>query len=114
MVIKKKLKSGKIQLALIVLFNIISFLLSKMFENETMEKQNYTSSERLLYAKTKDITPEKYQISFSTTATVEAKNEVGIIPQVSGRIAWVHDKLFNEEAFDENEPLFEIDSSNYD
>jgi len=114
MVIKKKLKSGKIQSALVALFIIISFLLSKMFENDTMEKQNYVSSERLLYAKTKDITPEEYQISFSTTATVEAKNEIGIIPQVSGRIVWVNDKLFKGEAFDENEPLFEIDRSDYD
>ena len=114
MVIKKKLNSGKIQLALVVLFILISFSLSKMFENDSMENQNYASSERLLYAKTQDITPGEYQISFSTTANVEAKHEVGIIPQVSGRIVWVNEKLFKGEAFDENEPLFEIDRSDYD
>ena len=109
MIIKKKIKSGKFQLAIVILFIIISFVLSKMFENDSMENQNYVSSERLLYAKIKNITPAEHQISFTTSATVEAKHEVGIIPQVSGRIVWVNEKLFKGEAFDKNEPLFEID-----
>ena len=114
MIIKKKIKPGKFQLAIVILFIIISFVLSKMFENDSMENQNYVSSERLLYAKIKNITPAEHQISFTTSATVEAKHEVGIIPQVSGRIVWVNEKLFKGEAFDKNEPLFEIDRSDYD
>lgn len=111
---KKKTKSGKVQLTMVIVFVVISFSLSRLLENDLMESQNYASAERLIYAKTETITPKEYQISFSTSGTIEAKHEVGIIPQVSGRVVWVNEKLFKGEAFDKNEPLFEIDRSDYD
>ena len=109
-----KLKSGSVQIIIIGLFVVASFSLSRILENDSAQNQNYISSERLLYVKTEDITPREYQISFDSTGTVEATHEVGIVPQVSGRIVWVNEKLFKGEIFDKNEPLFEIDRSDYD
>ena len=109
-----KLKSGSFQIIIIGLFVIASFSLSRMLENDAAQSQNYISSERLLYVKTEDITPGEYQISFDSTGTVEATHEIGIVPQVSGRVVWVNEKLYKGEVFDEGEPLFEIDRSDYD
>ena len=109
-----KIKSGGFQVVIIVLFVIASFSLSKILENDLAENKNYVSSERSIYVKTENIKPGEYQISFDATGTVEATHEVGVIPQVSGRVVWVNEKLFKGEVFDKDEPLFEIDRSDYD
>lgn len=109
-----KLKPGNFQVIIIALFVITSLSISKMLENDVEENQDYKLAERLLYVKTKEITPQEYQISFESTGTVEAMHEVGIIPQVSGRVVWVNEKLFKGDIFEKNEPLFEIDRSDYD
>jgi RND family efflux transporter MFP subunit len=111
---KNTIKSGRYQLLVIVIFIIFSFSMSKILESDEMDNHDYLSSERLLFAKTKNITPEDYQIAFVSTGTVEAKQEIAIVPQVSGRIVWVNEKLFKGEAFSQNEPLFEIDRSDFD
>jgi RND family efflux transporter MFP subunit len=111
---KNRIKPGRFQLFIILIFIIFSFSMSKFLESDELDNHEYLASERLLFAKTKTIIPEDYQITFVTTGTVEAKQEVSIVPQVSGRVVWVNEKLFQGVAFDQNEPLFEIDRSDFD
>jgi RND family efflux transporter MFP subunit len=111
---KYELKLGRFQIVAVVLFIILSFSLSKMLETEEDDHHEYNPSERLVYVETKNISPGEYRLFCNSTGNVEAKHEVGIIPQVSGRIVWVSEKFYKGEMFDKDEPLFEVDRSNYD
>jgi RND family efflux transporter MFP subunit len=46
--------------------------------------------------------------------TVEARQQVNLIPQVSGEITWVSDKFVNGGVFTEGEKILEVDARDYE
>ena len=49
-----------------------------------------------------------------TQGTVEARQVVNLVPQVSGAVAWVSDKFVNGGVFAEGEAMLEIDRRDYE
>lgn len=107
-------KSGRVQLALIIIFVLLSFSFARFMENDTLNQTNYQFAERVLFVNSKKIIPGEYRISYQTTGIVEARHEIEIIPQVSGRVVWVNEKLHRGELFKQKEALFEINREDYD
>lgn len=57
--------------------------------------------------------PKSHRVSFDTTGTVEAKNEILIVPQVSGRVIVVNEAFFAGGSFEKEAVLFEIEPSDF-
>jgi RND family efflux transporter MFP subunit len=106
-------RAGLLQITLVVLFIVSSFALSKILEIQYEPPTRNNTAERVLYVETAKISPEPYRISFETTGLVQARNEIRIVPEVSGRVIAVHESFFAGGAFRDNEVLFEIEPRDY-
>ena len=53
-------------------------------------------------------------MTVASQGTVEARQTVDLVPQVSGAITWVSDKFVNGGVFDEGEKILEIDPRDYE
>jgi RND family efflux transporter MFP subunit len=111
---KKKLKKGQLQLALVIAFILGSFIISKLLESTYKPPKKNNTSERILSVEASEISPIDYRMSFKTTGIIEAKNNINIVPEVTGRIIHVHEAFFPGGKFVKNEVLFEIDPRNFE
>lgn len=100
---------GLIQLALVVAFIVGSFLASAALETERKVTKERDTADRILFVETQEIAPGPYQISFNTTGLVEARAQINIVPEVSGRIIAVNEEFFEGGKFEADEVLFEIE-----
>lgn len=106
--------NGWLQLILVILFILGAFIISRLMETEyEAPKSNNGASERVLFAQTKNIKPVSYRIKFGATGVVEAKSNIDIISQVSGRIISVSENFFRGGHFSKKEILFEIDPRDF-
>ncbi len=68
---------------------------------------------RMLKVQVADITVGEYRVTVTGNGTVAAKNEINIIPEVSGKLTYVNPE-FREGGFvDRGEVLFRIEQSDY-
>lgn len=104
--------AGWIQFVLVVLFIIGSFVVAKLlnFKDAPITK---TKVERILVADVQTISPNHYQIQLEATGNVQARGEIGLVPQVSGRVNKVHNAVFTGANFKAGEVLFELEALEY-
>ncbi len=100
---------GLIQLALVVAFIVGSFLASAALETERKVPKESDTADRILFVETQKIAPGPYQTSFNTTGLVEARAQINIVPEVSGRIVAVNEEFYEGGKFEADEVLFEIE-----
>ena len=105
---------GFIQLGLVIVFIATSFFVSKALNGNKRALTSRSAETRSIFAETKDIAPDVFQISFKTTGIVQARAEVSVVPQVSGRIVMVNDAFFSGGQFEKDEVLFEIEPIDYE
>ncbi len=60
-----------------------------------------------------EVATSSRQVLVNGTGTVQARNQVEITPQVSGRIDWISDQMVNGGFFRKDEPLFSIEAVDY-
>jgi RND family efflux transporter MFP subunit len=111
---KTEKAKGYIQLVLVFAFIAISLLISAHVgrSRETIEENGGKAT--AFYVKTEKIEAKPYQLTFKSTGTVQARSIIQIIPQVSGRVEYVHPDFFTGGYFDEGEVLFRIEPDDFE
>jgi RND family efflux transporter MFP subunit len=105
---------GLLQLILVVAFIVGSFMASNALKtNKTLPTVKAQESKRLL-VETLKVEPEEYQVEFSVTALIEAPSELQLTPEVSGRVVRVNPSARSGANFKAGQPLFQIESRNYE
>lgn len=105
---------GLVQFIIVVLVIIASFAISNLLGSKRPPVARSSGADRALFVETKKVTPGPYRIAFETTGTVEARAEIGIVPQVSGRVVAVNDQFFEGGMFEAEEVLFRIDPRDFE
>ncbi|MGY8815930.1 MAG: efflux RND transporter periplasmic adaptor subunit [Gammaproteobacteria bacterium] len=109
----KDRRAGIIQLLIVIVFIIGSFTLSQLLKTGYEPAGQNGASDRLLFVETALVTPQNYRITFETTGVVQARNEINVVPQVSGRVIAVNGTFFAGGAFKKGEVLFEIEPRDF-
>ena len=97
-----------------MVFIAASFAISGLLKSDRTPTGANSASERGLFVETQEITPGPYLIAFETTGSVEARANVSIVPQVSGRVITVHEEFFEGGAFEAGTVLFEIEPRDFE
>ena len=100
---------GYIQLIFVVAFIVASFVISSLLQTKRTPTGENSASERALYVETQEIQPGPYRIAFETTGVIEARANVKIVPEVSGRITRINDQFFEGGVFKASSTLFQIE-----
>lgn len=102
-------RKGYIQLIFVVVFIIASFVISSLLQTKRTPTGKNSASERALYVETQEILPGPYRIAFETTGVIEARANVNIVPEMSGRITSISDQFFEGGVFKASSTLFQIE-----
>lgn len=105
--------AGKRQLVAVIAFIALSFVISFVLKSTNDPVGKKTAQDRALLVETIDVSTTPYRISFSTTGTVEARKEITIVPEVTGRVIKANDNFFAGGLFKNNELLFVIDPRDF-
>lgn len=108
-----KLK-GIVQLILVCIFIVGSFVVSGLLQTKRTPAGTSSDNERGVFVETQEVTPAPYRISFETTGTVEARANVSVVPQVSGRVVAVNEQFFEGGVFEAQSVLFEIEPKDFE
>ncbi len=106
-------KKGYIQLALVVFFIIGSFTVSKLLKTSYEMPGQNNAQDRILFVETEKVQPQSYRITFDTTGVVRARNQINVVPEVSGRVIQVHDAFFEGGYFEKDDVLFVIEPKDF-
>ncbi len=107
-------KTGFIQLIAVIIFVILSFIVSSVLKIDEKTSVESTMGTAPISVTTQMVTPETHHVQFQVTGTVEARAEVNIVPQVSGKVISVNDNFYEGGAFKAGEILFEIDPVDFE
>jgi RND family efflux transporter MFP subunit len=102
-------KKGYIQLIFVVAFIVASFVISGLLQTNRTPTGKNSASERALFVETREIKPGPYRITFETTGVIEARANVKIVPEVSGRVVSINDQFFEGGVFKAGRTLFQIE-----
>ncbi|MFP4314106.1 MAG: efflux RND transporter periplasmic adaptor subunit [Alphaproteobacteria bacterium] len=105
---------GFIQFVLVFVFIAGSVMISFALKPQKEQVQSRDTQERTLIVETTTLAPQDYRIVFEATGNVGVRSEIGIVPQVSGRIVSVNDNFFAGGAFEADETLFQIDLRDFE
>lgn len=105
---------GFLQLILVVIFIAGSFAISFALKPQKRDVESGKTEERVLIVETQQISTQSYRIEFETTGNVGVRSEIGIVPQVSGRVETIDEDFFAGGAFEANEVLFQIDLRDFE
>lgn len=103
---------GIVQLIVVVVFIFVSLSISGMLKTGE-KKQRPKGEDRVLFAQSALITPSDYQVSFGTTGIVQARSEVNVTPEVSGRVTRVNPNFAQGGFFKKGEVLFQINPEDF-
>lgn len=107
-------RTGIIQLVLIIAFIAAAFGADRLLQSRYEPAGRNGGGDRALYVDTQTIDPTPYQLVFTTTGAIEARTEVNIVPQVTGRIVGVDPAFYSGGAFTADSLLFQIDPRDYE
>lgn len=105
---------GFLQLILVVAFIAASFAISFALKPQKRNVESGKAEERVLIVETKEISTQNYHIQFETTGNIGVRSEIGIVPQVSGRVESIDDNFFAGGTFEADEVLFQIDLRDFE
>jgi RND family efflux transporter MFP subunit len=106
-------KQGRIQLILVVIFIVMSFVISASLNSKRGKVEQSSGGDRAVFVETVTLRPQQYPITIETTGIVQARNQVDIVPQVSGRVETVNEAFYAGGQFKKNELLFQIDPRDF-
>lgn len=109
---KNKLKENK-QLFLVLGFIFGAFFISWILQSSYEPVSKKQTKERQIFVDALSVSTSSSAISFDVSGVVRAKNEIDIVPQVSGKVVNVSPVFFDGGAFDKDELLFEIEPDDY-
>ncbi len=107
----KQDKIKKIILPIVIVLVAVLILAALIKLRRAPEKKARPNSGALVHLLT--ATKGDHQVVVAGTGTVQASQEISIIPQVGGRIAWLADEFVTGGFFDEGEILFRIEADDY-
>ena len=106
-------KQGILQCILVALIIFASVTISKMLGTKRQVLESSYGEKLVINVNTVEVSPGPYQIAFETTGVVEARSEVSIVPQVSGRVDWIDSRFFEGGNFVKGETLFTIEDQDF-
>ena len=105
---------GLLQCLLVVLIIIASFTISNILGTKQAPLESNYGGDLLLKVETVEVSPGPYRIAFETTGNVQARSEISVTPQVSGRIEQVSQRFFEGGVFQAGETVFQIESLDFE
>ena len=109
----KDKRIGKLQLLLVIAFVVGGFAFSSLLKITSGDYSRDGVDDRTLFVETSLVAPGPYQITFEATGNVDARTNISVVPEVSGRIIKVHDQFFDGGRFNEGEVMFTIDPRDF-
>jgi len=110
----KQRHKGWLQLLLVILIGVGAYVLSEwigtLAETPSPEGQG---GEQVMQVQMQTIQPEARAIRFDLTGAVEAKNFVRLVPEVSGRVVEVDERVYVGNAFPADTVLFRVEPEDY-
>ena len=110
----QKIKKSDSQLVAVIAFIVGSFMVSGMLQSGYNPPAKKETKQRLILVKTKEVETSKQRISFNVSGIIESRNEIDIVPQVSGRVFKIHDKFFSGGSFRRGNTLFRIEPDDFE
>ena len=107
-------RTGLVQLVLVIVFIVGALVINRLMQSRYEPAGRNGGGTRALFVDTATVHPAPYQLVFDTTGTVEARAEIAIVPQVSGRIIAVDPAFYEGGAFTAGTVLFQIDPRDYE
>ncbi|WP_221031476.1 efflux RND transporter periplasmic adaptor subunit [Actomonas aquatica] len=107
-------RSGLIQLVAVIVFVVVAFVINRLMQTHYEPAGRNGGGTRALFVDTVTVDPAPYQLVFATTGTVQARTEINIVPQVSGRIVAVDPAFYEGGAFTSDTTLFQVDPRDYE
>ena len=105
---------GLLQCLLVVLIIIASFTISNLLGTKQAPLESNYGGDLLLKVETVEVSPGPYRIAFETTGNVQARSEISVTPQVSGRVEEVSPRFFEGGVFQAGETVFKIESLDFE
>lgn len=104
---------GWIQFFLVVVFILASLWTSRWLRYQTKEPGKSEGGQTQVFVDALTIVPTDYPVTFSSTGRIRAKSDLQVVPQVSGKVKWVHPDFYKGGQFKKNTTLFEIENTDY-
>ena len=86
---KLRFPKGILQLMFVAAFIVGSLLISQLLKSKYQPPQRNAGGEMVIVGEAEVVSPASYRLRFTTTGIVEARTEIDIVPQVSGRVVTV-------------------------
>lgn len=110
---KLRIPKGLIQLACVFLFVAFSILVSQGLKSQYQPPKQNEGGELEIVGEAVLVSPSRYRIQFTTTGVIQAKNEIEVVPQVSGRVLRLAEGFDDGGTFDSGEVLFELEEDDF-
>jgi RND family efflux transporter MFP subunit len=104
---------GLLQLVLVIVVVVAAVGVTRLLQAKKETAQQSETASRGLFVTTEEVMPGSYQMQFETTGSVAARAQVGVIPQVAGRVDSVLESFYAGGFFQKDEVLFQIDPRDY-
>ncbi len=108
-----KLPPGLLQLLFVMGVVGIALFTARMLRSQHQPPQRNAGEELVIAVDAVDISPQPYRIRFSSTGVVQARTEVEIVPQVSGRVVEVAAAFDDGGVFAADEILFRVEKEDF-
>lgn len=105
---------GILQCLLVILIIIASFTISNLLGTKQVPLKSNYGGDLLLQVQTVAVAPGPYRIVFETTGNVQARSEISVTPQVSGRVEQVSPRFFEGGVFQAGETVFQIEALDFE
>jgi RND family efflux transporter MFP subunit len=106
--------TGRKQLIGVILFVVIAFGLSTWMTSKYQPPPTSLPEARSLSVAAETVLPQTYNLRFNLNGFLVATHQVTLVPEVGGRIVWVHPDLMLGGKIAANQVLFKIDSRDYE
>ena len=109
---KKKIHLAvKIILPLLIL--IIGFAGFNMMGKLKKAPQRQRPPQQGILVDVVELKAKTHQVTVHTTGTVQAEQEISLVPEVSGKISWISPQLVSGGFFKKGDPLLRIETSDF-
>jgi RND family efflux transporter MFP subunit len=108
-----KLLQSKFRVAIPVVIVVIGFLIMGFLSNSRSSPPRARIRPRGALVEIMQVKPVDRQILIEGSGTVTPRHQVILLPQVAGKVVWVHPNLVAGGAFKEGDELIRIDQSDY-
>jgi len=106
-------KTGRIQLVLIIVFVVMSFVISSGLKIAYTDNNQSNPEEKIITVQAELISPQNHRVTFSETGIVSPQTEISIAPEVAGNVIMVNENFYTGGQFTAGEILFQIDPIDY-